>query len=92
MLPGTPTPNPQITRAAFLADVNVRSGEVKIRAPQLTGTQNGLGALKGEERDANLRGVEFSLLGGDVVTLTTSNFVASAVGAFSRARSASPSI
>ena len=82
VLPGTPQPNPQITRAAFLADVNVRTGEVKIRAPQLTGTQNGLGALRGEDIDASLRGVDLSLVGGDVVNITTSNFVASAIGAF----------
>ena len=82
VLPGNPAPNPQITRAAFLADVNVRTGEVKIRAPQLTGTQNGLGAVRGDSIDASLRGIDLSMVGGDVVQLTTSNFVASAVGAF----------
>lgn len=80
VIPGTPTPNPTITRAAFLADVNVRTGEVKIRAPQLTGTQNGLPT--GSAMDASLEGVDLSLVGGDVVQLTSSNFIASAVGAF----------
>lgn len=83
VIPGNPAPNPTITRAAFLADVNVRTGEVKVRAPQLTGTQNGVGAsLKGARIDASLEGIDLSLVGGDVVQLTTSNFAASAVGAF----------
>jgi hypothetical protein len=78
-LPGNPPPNPTITRAAFLADVNARTGEVKIRPPELTGTQGGL--LRGAS-DSDGNSVELSLVGGDVVTLTSSNFVASAVGAF----------
>lgn len=84
VIPGTPAPNPTITRAAFLADVNVRTGEVKLRPPQLTGTQNGLSAAarEGSALDASLSGVDLSLVGGDVVQLTSSNFAASAVGAF----------
>lgn len=84
IIPGNPAPNPQITKAAFLADVNVRTGEVKLRPPQLTGTQNGLNgaALHGGDIDPSLSGVDFSLVGGDVVQLTSSNFAASAVGAF----------
>lgn len=78
VLPGNPPPNPTLTRAAFLADVNARTGDVKIRPPELTGTQGGL--LRGSEESGN--SVELSLVGGDVVTLTSSNFVASAVGAF----------
>ncbi len=78
VLPGNPPPNPTITRAAFLADVNARTGDVKIRPPELTGTQGGL--LRGA--DANVSAIDLSLVGGDVVTLTSSNFAASAVGAF----------
>lgn len=76
-LPGNPPPNPTITRAAFLADVNARTGEVKIRPPELVGTQGGL--IRANDEGTS---VELSLVGGDVVTLTSSNFVASAVGAF----------
>jgi hypothetical protein len=79
VLPGNPPHNPQITRAAFLADVNVRTGEIRIAPPELTGTQGGL--LRANST-ADGQGVELSLVGGDVVTLTSSNFVASAVGAF----------
>ncbi len=78
LIPGQPTPNPQVTKAAFLADVNLRTKTIKISPPELKRT-SGLMA-------ANLSGagssVDFSLVGGDVVTLTSSNFVASAVGAF----------
>jgi hypothetical protein len=79
VLPGDPPHNPQITRAAFLANVNVRTGEIRIAPPVLDSAQNGL------LRASNLSdgsGIELSLVGGDVVTLTSSNFVASAVGAF----------
>jgi hypothetical protein len=79
VLPGDPPHNPQITRAAFLADVNVRTGQIRIAPPELDGAQNGL--LRANAT-ADGKGVELSLVGGDVVTLTSSNFVASAVGAF----------
>src|SRR5262245_48118501 len=72
VLPGDPPHNPQITRAAFLANINVRTGEIRIAPPQLDSAQNGL------LRAASLQdgsGIELSLVGGDVVTLTSSNFV-----------------
>lgn len=59
-------------RAAFLADVNVRTGRIRISAPA-TG-------LAGVEAAAD--GLSLSLVGGDATLLTTSNFSASAVGAF----------
>lgn len=78
VLPGDPPHNPQVTRAAFLANVNVRTGEIRIAPPELDSAQQGL------LRASSLAdgSVELSLVGGDVVTLTSSNFVASAVGAF----------
>jgi hypothetical protein len=78
IIPGQPTPNPQITKAAFLADVNLRTKTIKITPPQLTTT----GGLSAAKLSAAASSVDFSLVGGDVVTLTTSNFAASAVGAF----------
>lgn len=61
-----------VARAAFLAEVNVSSGRIRIFAPS-----TGLGAV-GEGAD----GLSLSLLGGDATLLTTSNFSASPVGAF----------
>ena len=82
IIPGNPAPNPQITQAAFLADVDVRGGVVKVREPQLKGTQGGLSSIVRGSKSPATSSVDFSLVGGDVVTLTSSNFVASAVGAF----------
>ncbi|MEO8138233.1 MAG: carboxypeptidase-like regulatory domain-containing protein [Gemmatimonadota bacterium] len=78
IIPGQPTPNPQITKAAFLADVNLRTHTIKITAPKLDTT----GSLRASSIQASPGSVDFSLVGGDVVTLTTSNFAASAIGAF----------
>lgn len=61
-------------RAAFLAEVDVRDGQVRITAPQIS--LNGM--LRMGPGD-----LAFSLVGGDAVTLVSSNFSASAVGAFS---------
>ncbi len=82
IIPGNPAPNPQITQAAFLADVDVRGGVVKVREPQLKGTQGGLSSIVRGSTSPASSSVDFSLVGGDVVTLTSSNFAASAVGAF----------
>jgi hypothetical protein len=76
-LPSTPPevpvgPGTGFARAAFLADVNLRQGRIVITAPTLTISAV---ALRDGETD-------LSLVGGDVVLLTTSNFAASAVGAF----------
>ncbi|MBK6778182.1 MAG: carboxypeptidase regulatory-like domain-containing protein [Gemmatimonadetes bacterium] len=61
-----------VARAAFLAEVNVRTGRIRISAPS-----TGLGGVEDLADDLSL-----SLLGGDATLLTTSNFSASAVGAF----------
>jgi hypothetical protein len=76
VIPGNPPHNPEVTRAAFLAAVNLRDRTVTITPPSIT-TANGQHLrTEGDHAGAN------SLVGGDVVTLTTSNFHASAVGAF----------
>jgi hypothetical protein len=62
-----------VARAAFLAEVNVRTGRIRISAPS-TGLGGG-----GRSRTDDL---SLSLLGGDATLLTSSNFSASAVGAF----------
>ena len=65
-------PAPGFARAAFLADVDVFQGRIRITSPEVLTT--------GLSRDGNRPA--FSLIGGDAVLLTTSNFSASPVGAF----------
>lgn len=65
-------PAPGFARAAFLADVDVFLGRIRITSPEVLTT--------GLSRDGD--GPAFSLIGGDAVLLTTSNFSASPVGAF----------
>lgn len=76
-LPGNPPPNPQIKSAAFIADVNLRTGVIKISAPVSTVTPGTSPAAS-----AGIGGPSFSILAGDVVELTASNYNASAVGQF----------
>ena len=64
-------PTRGVARAAFLADVNVDNGRVTITAPK-----RGMATPAGGPVARPL-----SLVGGDAVFLTTSNFQASAVGA-----------
>ncbi len=77
VLPPAPPDNPQLVRAAFIFHVNTTTGLVDISAPQVTvngftpaATRSGPG------------GPSFSLIGGDAINLTASNFFASAVGQF----------
>lgn len=65
-------PAPGFARAAFLADVDVIVGRIRITSPEIVTT--GLSRVSG--------GPDLSLIGGDAVLLTTSNFTASPVGAF----------
>ncbi|MBK8005418.1 MAG: hypothetical protein IPK12_16220 [Gemmatimonadetes bacterium] len=66
--PDVPATGP--ARAAFLFDVDLGRGRVLVAAPRVESPAPGDG------------GIAFSLVGGDAVLLTTSNFSASAVGAF----------
>jgi hypothetical protein len=89
-LPGNPPPNPQILSAAFIADVNLRTGKIKITEPQsplpaaispLTpGGFSGGGLRKPGEAGPELP--YRSIIAGDVIELTASNYSASAVGQF----------
>ena len=67
-------PSTGFARAAFLAEVNVRSGQIRVSAPSVSLVSSPASRMSG--------GPAFSLVGGDAVLLTTSNFVASPVGAF----------
>jgi hypothetical protein len=84
-LPANPPPNPQIQSAAFIADVNLRTGKIKISEP--TGS---FSPSAGLVRDGTGRfgkpgtgdGPYGSIITGDVIELTGSNYAASAVGQF----------
>lgn len=89
-LPGNPPPNPQIQSAAFIADVNLRTGRIKItepvqnQTPSLSAALAGVGSRPGlgDLRKPGPGGPDRSIIAGDVIELTASNYHASAVGEF----------
>lgn len=81
-LPGNPPPNPQIKSAAFIADVNLITGVVKISPPVSTVTPGLSASLAGPARSLHAGDLNYSILAGDAVEITASNMVASAQGAF----------
>ncbi len=78
VLPPAPPDNPQLLQAAFIFHVNTTTGRVDISAPQTT--LNGFNSPPA--RSGGPGGPSFSLIGGDAINLTASNFFASAVGQF----------
>ncbi|MDX2192837.1 MAG: hypothetical protein NW201_05755 [Gemmatimonadales bacterium] len=77
-LPANPVQTPQLRQSAFIFDVNMRSGTVRVTAPTATlrtGLVDGNAAAK-ESASPN-----FSILGNDVIEVSVANFQASAVGA-----------
>jgi hypothetical protein len=84
VLPPEPPQFGQLRAAAFLAEINTQTREVKITPPK-TVTVNSHNAWVGPNGSASNDGGTVgsqSLLGGDVITLIASNYAASAVGAF----------
>jgi len=83
-IPAPPPDNPQLTKASFIFHVNTRSGAIQIESP--SGTVNpGPSAPAGNTGgrfDKGPGGPEMSLIAGDAITLTASNFFASTVGQF----------
>jgi len=79
ILPPNPPENPMLSRAAFVFRVNTSTHEVNITAPDVTVNP---GAAPVSAVSADLIGPDFSLVAGDVITLTASNYSASAVGQF----------
>jgi len=77
VLPPAPPDNPQLVQAAFIFHVNTTTGRVDISAPQAT--VNGFNSAPAR---SGLGGPSFSLIAGDAINLTASNFFASAVGQF----------
>lgn len=71
-----PTPASQFAPLAFVADVNVRTGQVAITAPSAAAIGGPTLSLDGSGRPA------LSLLGGEVVRLIPTNYVALPVGTF----------
>lgn len=77
VLPATPVIPPQYRTAAFVFDVSTLKREVKIRGAE--GTVNSPASLSLSRPDGPQR---YSLLGGDVIELTASDYSASASGQF----------
>ncbi|HEU4994632.1 MAG TPA: hypothetical protein VFT29_07420 [Gemmatimonadaceae bacterium] len=72
-----PSNAPQLRKAAFIADVNMRTGAIKFTAPSSTQLDGpSLSISGGGDRP------DLSILAGDAVTLIATNFRASTVGAF----------
>jgi hypothetical protein len=74
--PGTPP----IKTAAFLFDVDLRSGTVKVTAPEKT--LQSLGIARTDAQAANSSSPEFSVVGGDVVELVATGYEVSSGGGF----------
>jgi hypothetical protein len=75
VLPGT-GPVSEFKPLAFVADVNTRTGEIRISSPTQSTKDAPNLSIGGEQ------GPALSLLGGEAVRLIPSNYAASAVGAF----------
>jgi len=79
-LPGNPAGNPQLRRASFVVDVNTATRTVKITEPMSAFEQSF--SFTGRSGGRAIPRPNFSILAGDAVQLTTANYSASAVGAF----------
>ncbi len=78
VLPGNPPIPVQYRGAAFIMDVSAVRKTVRVTAP----TTGIAGRLSAASLNLGVNsGPQYSLLGGDVIDLSTSNFVAGAVGA-----------
>lgn len=80
-LPGDPPSNPQLSQAAFILDVNTQMRKVTISQPSVKVTAAAANLGKDHPSLRVDGGPSFSVLAGDVINLTTSNYFASAVGA-----------
>jgi hypothetical protein len=78
VLPPPPPDNPQLTKAAFIFYVNTQTHQIAISAP------SGMVAPNPQQVAApGMPGMpNFSLIAGDGITLTASNYFASTVGQF----------
>jgi hypothetical protein len=86
VLPPNQPGNPELTASAFIFDIDVKGGEVKVLDAATRGT---VSALRSEERPSgklangrSLLGPDFSIVGGDVVELVTTAFAVTAGGGF----------
>src|SRR5262245_11911554 len=77
VLPPPPPDNPQLTKASFIFHVNSRNGAIKIESPSGVVSPNPQTGVA-----ASIIGPDYSLLAGDAITLTASNFFASTVGQY----------
>jgi hypothetical protein len=74
VLPPPPPDNPQLTRAAFIFHVNTQTHQISIEAPS--------GTVAPNPQPSIIPGLNFSLIAGDGITLTASNYFASTVGQY----------
>jgi hypothetical protein len=72
-----PTNAPQLRKAAFVADINMRTGKINISEPSGARIDGPALSIVGGNG-----GPDLSILAGDAVTMVATNFRASAVGAF----------
>ncbi|HUL48839.1 MAG TPA: hypothetical protein VLT79_02370 [Gemmatimonadales bacterium] len=80
-VPGNAPDNPALTRAAFVFYVNTQTHQVSISAP--SATVNAASAIAPKSAiSTSIVGPRFSLIAGDAITLTASNYHASNVGDF----------
>jgi len=76
VLPPPPPDNPQLTKASFIFYVNTQTHQIQIAAPN--------GTVAASPQQAGGPGSpSYSLIAGDGITLTASNYFASTVGQFS---------
>jgi hypothetical protein len=80
-LPDDPSTDPTFRNAAFVFDVNLRKGTVNVKAPEVKLNPSiaklGNGVIGRQTPEQPLA----SILSNDVISITTSNFFASTVGA-----------
>ncbi len=80
ILPPNPPKNPELTAASFVFDVNMHTGTVKVTAPTKTLAQ--LGVVGDPTALQSTIGPDFSIIGGDVIEIVSSNFQVTAGGGF----------
>lgn len=82
VLPPNPPLNPAVGTAAFIFDVDVRKGTVKVTSPSVTLPSLRQATRLREGMSASVVGPDYSLVGGDVIELVTGAFDVTSGGGF----------
>lgn len=80
-LPGDPPSNPQFRQAAFVFDVNLRRGTVRVTPPDVTLDLSKASLRNGRFPTKVNQGPDFSILGRDAIEISTNGLFASPSGA-----------